>query len=152
MPASEWVLDTWLLEIAQNPADSRSLDALVLLRQILELHRIGVDHGYEILREYFDHVSEDSHVGKWLQLMLSRSDKIMYRAGNVSSRHSKKLLNDLGFDPADMVFVGVAVGGPDKNLVSEESDYSHEVKTYLSTEMGIDVLSVGDALIRSQDP
>jgi len=152
VPSCEWVLDTWLLEIAQDPFNEASLRALTLLEEIKSRHRIGVDFEYRILREYFRYARADSHVGQWLRVIIGRSDKVVWRAGNVASERKNKLLNDLGFDRADLVFVGVAAEGPDKVIVSEESDYSEPVRDYLAREMQVRVLSVGEALERARDP
>ena len=81
MPTCEWVLDTWLLEIAQDPLDPRSLDALALLHEIKASHRIAVDYGHQILSEYFRHVKGDSHAGQWLNVTVNKAEKIGWRAG-----------------------------------------------------------------------
>jgi len=70
----------------------------------------------------------------------------------VSSRHEDGLVSILRFDRADLVFVGVASNGPDRLIVSEDSDYSPEVRTYLETNLGVLVLSVREALDRALDP
>lgn len=151
MPICEWVLDTWLLEIGQDVRDPRSLEALALLQEIKSRHRIAVDYGRKILREYFDHASGDSHVGQWLRVVVTRSDKVMWRTGNIPSRHRQELREELRFDASDLVFVGVALEGSDRLIVSQESDYSPEVKAYLQDQMGIRVLSVREALERARD-
>src|SRR5712692_4276002 len=110
----EWVLDTWLLEVAQTPSDPRSLDALALLHQIKARHRIAIDHDREIWRQYTKHVQANSHVGVWVRFMIGTSNKIFWRAGRVSSRHEDGLVSILRFDRADLVFVGVASNGPDR--------------------------------------
>ena len=151
MPALECVVDTWVLEIAQDPHDRRALDALVLLRELKKTHKIAVDHKQRILREYWRHAPANSHAGEWLRLMISRADKLMWRSGDVSTRHHEAL-NGLRFDPSDMVFVGVASEGPDRLLISEDSDYSIQIKAYLQAEMGVEVLTVDDSLTRVRDP
>ena len=70
----------------------------------------------------------------------------------IPSRNRQELLNDLRFDRSDLVFVGVAAEGPDKLIVSEERDYSEQVKDYLTGELGVNVLSVRAALGRARDP
>jgi hypothetical protein len=142
----EWVLDTWLLEIAQNPHDPRSLDAVSLLRELKLAHRIGLDHGRGILREYFNHVTPGSHAAQWLKAMLPRADKTVWRAGLMSQRRKDCLIKELKFDRSDLIFVGVSSEGPDRLLVSEDSDYSAEVKGYLLEECGVRVLSVAEAM------
>ncbi len=152
MDSCEWVLDTWLLEVAQTPSDPRSLDALALLHQIKARHRIAIDHDREIWRQYTKHVQANSHVGVWVRFMIGTSNKIFWRAGRVSSRHEDGLVSILRFDRADLVFVGVASNGPDRLIVSEDSDYSPEIRTYLETNLGVVVLSVREALDRALDP
>lgn len=152
MPSCEWVIDTWLLEIAQQPLDMRSLDALALLQEIKARHRIAVDHGRRILQQYFKHAPGSSHAGQWLRVVLSKSDKTVWRSGNVPSQNRQDLLGGLRFDPSDLIFVGVAAEGPDRIIVSEESDYSDPVKAYLSSRMGVSVLSIEEALLKVKDP
>ncbi len=152
MPPGEWVLDTWVLEIAQDIGDHRSLDALALLHELKSRHRIAVDHERRILGEYFRHAPGSCHAGQWLRIVVSRSDRMMFRDGRLAANYQDALLTELHFDPADLVFVGVSAQTPDKLLVSEESDYSEAVKKYLLDELGVTVLSIADALARARDP
>jgi len=84
--------------------------------------------------------------------MLSRADKVMRRSGRVSAVHTRELLDRLSFDRSDLVFVGVAAEGPDRIIVSEDSDYSSEVRSYLLSEMGVAVVSVEDAIALARVP
>lgn len=91
-------------------------------------------------------------MGQWLRVILARADKVVYRPGEVPAKNRDNLLNDLRFDRADLIFVGVAAAGPDKLIVSEESDYSEVVMEYLAEEMQVTVLTVGEALKKCRDP
>lgn len=150
MPEIEWVLDTWLLETAQDPSLGKlSVDSLSALFEILRSHRIALDHGGEIRREYAKHIRTGLHVEEWWKLMVSRAGKIVWRAGNVPAEHRQMLLRTLRFDPSDIVFVGVAFEGPDKLLVSQDSDYTGQVREYVQIQMGVAVLDVDAALGRA---
>ena len=152
MRSCEWVLDTWLLEIAQDPQDPRALDALALLQEIKSNHKITVDHEHRILGEYYAHAPPNSHAGQWIRVTINKANKVFWRNGTVPARNERELLDNLSFDRADLPFVGVAASGPDKIIVSEDSDYSDLVTAYLSDEMGITVFSVGEALKKARDP
>jgi hypothetical protein len=52
----------------------------------------------------------------------------------------------LGFDPSDLPFVAVCYHTPDKLLVAEGSDYHEAIKEYLKDEMGVQVLTISEAL------
>jgi predicted ATPase len=71
-----------------------------------------------------------SHAGQWVRVTTARADKTMWRSGKVARRHNQVLLNDLGFDPSDIIFVGVAFEGVDRIIVTEDSDYSTAVRAY----------------------
>jgi hypothetical protein len=142
----EWVLDTWLLEIAQNPLDEGSLDAVFLLRELKLRHRIALDHEHTIQGEYFRHLKPGSHAAQWFSAMLRRAEKTVWRNGSLSERRKSYLIDRLRFDRADLVFVAVSAEEPDKLLVSEESDYNPEVKRYLLGECGVRVLSIEEAV------
>jgi len=152
MHAWEFVLDTCSIKIAENPCNPRSLETLALLHEIKSHHKIALDHGRSILREYFRNLDGNSHAGQWVKITIARADKTMWRAGKVPQRHSQVLLMELKFDPSDIVFVGVAYETPDRVIVTEDSDYSTPVRNYLLSEMGINVLSIGEALRKAQAP
>lgn len=77
---------------------------------------------------------------------------MMFRDGHLAAKYQDALLAKLHFDPADLVFVGVSSHTTDRILVSEESDYSERIRTYLLEELGVTVLSITDALARARDP
>ena len=142
---AEWVLDTWVLQIAQDCTHPKSLQALSLLEEIKKNHRIAVDHGRHVLTEYFDNTLGRTHAGQWLSIMHSRSNKLFFRTGKLSNRHESELIDELHFDRSDLVFVALASEGPDKLLVAEESDYTPEIKQYLAQELGVSVLTIEKA-------
>jgi hypothetical protein len=152
MHSWEFVLDTCSIKIAENPCNPRSLETLALLHEIKSHHKIALDHGRSILKEYFRNLNGNSHAGQWVRITVARADKTMWRAGKVPQRHSQVLLAELKFDPSDIVFVGVAYETADRIIVTEDSDYSTEVRNYLSCEMGISVVSVSEALELAQAP
>jgi hypothetical protein len=143
---AELVLDTWALTISQDCTHAKALQTLSLLEEIKQGHRITIDHGRTVLTQYFNNTSANSHAGQWLKLILSRSNKIFWRTGKLSNRHESELVNGLGFDRSDLVFVALASEAPDKLLVAEESDYTPEVKAYLSNQLGVAVLTIEEAL------
>jgi hypothetical protein len=142
---AEWVLDTWVLQIAQDCNHAKSLQTLSLLEEIKKKHVIAVDHGRRVQTEYFNNTLGRTHAGQWLSLMHSRSGKIYFRSGKLSNRHETELIEGMRFDRSDLVFVALASEGPDKFLVAEESDYSPEIKKHLAQELGVSVLTIEEA-------
>jgi len=140
----EWVVDTCVLRISQDPHDPRSLDALALLHLIKASDRLAVDHGRAIVKQYMKHVPPKSHAGQWLKSMLSRADKVIFYPACLCARH-RSALSALHFDPDDLVFVATASESVDKKLVSEDSDYSQTVMQYLEQNLGIHVLSIKES-------
>ena len=147
---AEWVLDTWALKITQDCSHPKSLQGLTLLEEIKQKHRIALDHGRQVLTQYFSNTPGNTHAGQWLKLILSRNDKLFFRTGKLSNRHELALIDRLHFDRSDLVFVALAAEGPDKVLVAEESDYTPEVKEYLAGELGVSVLTIEKALESSR--
>ena len=147
---AEWVVDTWALRITQDCRHPKSLQALALLEEIKQKHRIALDHGRLVLGQYSDNAPGNTHAGQWLKLMLSRSDKLYFRTGKLSRRHEDQLLGGLHFDRSDLVFVALASQGPDRILVAEESDYTPQVREYLASELKVSVLTVEEALKTSR--
>jgi hypothetical protein len=143
---AELVLDTWALKISQDCRHEKALQTLALLEEIRKAHRIAIDHERSVLAEYGRNTPANTHAGQWLKLMLSRSNKIYWRAGKLSNKHETGLVDGLGFDRSDLVFVALASEGPDKLLIAEESDYTPEVRAYLAKELGVSVLSIEEAV------
>lgn len=152
MPSRDWVVDTWVLKTVENLDDSRCHDALDFLLEVKNNHRIILDEDREIEKEYWRNMKPRTHVSKWWKSMQKVSGKIIYKAGTLSNEAKGCLLNDLGFDPADIKFVNVAYSGDPGLLVSEDGDYTTSVKEYLRDEVQIECLGVFDALARAKDP
>jgi hypothetical protein len=123
-----------------------------LLHALKANHRIALDFEQRILHEYLRNAPSDSHAGRWVITVARRSDRTMWRTGRLPARREAELINDLRFDRSDLVFVATSAEGPDKLLVSEESDYNAAIKNYLLRELGVTVLSIEDALARARDP
>ena len=105
---AEWVLDTWALRITQDCSHPKSLQCLTLLEEIKQKHRIALDHGRQVLTQYFNNTPGNTHAGQWLKLILSRNDKLFFRTGKLSNRHESALIDGLHFDRSDLVLVELA--------------------------------------------
>lgn len=104
------------------------------------------------MTEYWNNAPSGTFVGQWLREIYKVEGRIVYRDGNLSADHKYVLLGKLRFDQSDLPFVAVAAETTDRLLVSEESDYTTEVKEYLLTELGIRVLSIEKALALAREP
>lgn len=151
MRRCEWVLDTWVLRVAADVSDDLALDALALLREILEHHSIALDAEGHIWREYQRNIAPKSHVEKWWALMVSRGRTVRC-SGKLDRRPEEHLLESLKFHNDDLPFVGVACKTKSRLLVAEESDYTDQVAQYLKLELGVQVLGIRDALNIVRDP
>ena len=78
--------------------------------------------------------------------MASRAGKLTHKYSRLTNLQSTTLRNDLRFDPDDIPYVEVASVTPSGYLVSEESDYTHEICEYLEDQLGISVLTLDDAV------
>ena len=152
MKNCQWVVDTWVLETAENPEDDRALSAIAFLTEILENHCIAVDEEGEIVKEYHQgHIKPQTLVALWWALIQGRG-KIYRYSKSFSKGHSQYLLQRLRFDPSDIKFVAIASKTGDKFLVSEDSHYTEAVQQYLRQPLGITVFSISDALLKARDP
>jgi hypothetical protein len=151
---NQWVVDTWVLDEAVKIGSPNYISAQTFLMLVLDRHHLALDYNNVILTQYQHAVGRcRSQPGRlppeWLQKWIAEviaKGNIYYHDGKVPNKHWKPLLAaPLAFDDDDETFVGVAYRTPDKLLVSEESDYSDEVKQYLSEETGIQVLTVLEA-------
>ncbi len=146
-----WVIDTWVLATASDQRRSALLEALHLLLE-LRNHLIAIDDipsRSEIVREYYPYISPPALLSHWWQEMISRG-RVLFLTGRMPRRHRNYLLNNLRFDLSDMKFVDVAYRSPDKFLVSEDSDYTEEVKAYLKERLDITTFTTADALERAR--
>ena len=150
MQGQEWVVDTGVLATTADNQDAQYLDAVGLLNSILISHYIALDNQYKIQNEYHRNIANNSYAQRWFQVMISRSDKIVWRDGQLPNRHVNALVGRLKFDRDDLAFVAVASKGATKQLVSKDSDYNEPVNEYLKDELGVTVYQIEDARIRAE--
>jgi hypothetical protein len=144
----EWVLDTWVLARA-HPDYDEMMNAVTVLCLVRDHHRIAIDHDGAIEAEYRPYIQCNDHVRKWWVHMTSTAGKICRRNGHLTTRHARYLVASKRIGQEDGVFVAVAANGyPTKHLVSGDGDYTGEVDSYLSSELGVTRFSVPDALRR----
>lgn len=110
-----------------------------LLLKLRKNHTLVIDLGREILRQY-QRNGLDKNTGalgsKTLAYML-KNNKVVFYSDKPTSK-TKACLNGLrGFHNDDHIFVIVAEHSSDKHLVSEDSDYSPQVKDQLLKKLGI---------------
>jgi hypothetical protein len=147
----EWVVDTWVLKVAADSSHDLALDALALLREILEHHSIALDHEDHIWCQYRDNIPRNSHVQKWWASMVSRG-RTARHSGKVDQRPKTHLLENLRFHDDDLPFVAVASKAKNRLLVAQESDYTDEVVQYLWFELHVKVVGIREALEIARDP
>lgn len=153
MDSLQWVLDTWVLATASDPHNSKALDALSLLNEILHKHSVVLDIEGEILNEYKRHlyVSHQTHVKQWWTQMQLKG-KYSFVTSKLNQRPKHHLLNKLSFHSDDIKFVGVASNSKDKLLVSEDSHYTPEVRQYVYKSLRVHVMDLSEANDRARDP
>ena len=140
----EWVIDTDVLVHAHNPSEELYLDTQGLIQMVRQLHHIALDHQEFILNQYESNLSGEVGYRHWINAMW-KLNKIAFRDGRLPNRHRNHLLSELRFDDDDLSFVAVASRGISKLLVTEDSDYSEQVRDYLTEELGVEILDTADA-------
>ncbi len=140
----EWTIDTCVL----CEAAKINWDAVEFLNKILrEKHFVAFDNERHIETEY-KHCLEKSKGGrekgyealqKWLVYIIR--GQAMYYSGHLSHAQKVKLAS-LKFDSSDWPFVAVCSNTSTKSLVSEDSDYTEEVRDYLKEQMNIHVKKI----------
>ena len=137
----DWTVDTCVLyEVVEaNPKAT-----YFLMRIMLKQHHVAFDHEGHIRREYETCVRgrENCLVGKWYAQVVSKL--AIYFSGRLPNRH-RKALENLRFDRDDWPFVAVCSRTESRKLVSEDSDYTEQVRDYVANEMGVTVLSIAEA-------
>jgi len=140
----DWTVDTQIL----HKAAAVDMAAIGLLADILgQRHGVGFDYEGQIRRQYENCVrsTRSEFIRKWVQ---EAADKLgQMRSGRLTER-DREGLERLKFHRKDWAFVAVCSRTESKALVAEESDYTGEVRGYLSTEMGISVFDVAGSLKR----
>ena len=150
MDGDEWVIDTNVFASACDADSDAYLDALGFLDRIRTGHRIALDYEHQnrIMSEYQRTVGGQKYFQRWWREM-QRKRKVVQRDGVLPRRHRRHLVNNLRFHDDDLPFVAVASRGDSKLLATEDSDYNAQVREYLSSALGVAVLSAADALARA---
>ena len=99
-------------------------------------------------REYERNVGDETPFRIWWNAMWKKN-KVIHRDGRLPNRHRRHLTDRLKFDRDDLPFVAVAGRGDSKLLATEDSDYSAQVRDYLSSALGVAVLNTAAALERA---
>lgn len=138
----DWTIDTWVL---YKVAEARQEACRFLERVRLCMHGVGFDLEGQIVAEYRRclEVTRSREVKLWFKVAVSKL--AIPVSGGLDPEHQEALKN-LEFHNDDWPFVGVASRTQDKRLVSEESDYKAEVRTFLGRELSVSVLSVAESL------
>ena len=143
-------IDTWGLYKAAEV----DLDAITLLTTVLQRHFVALDFEGHIVSEYERCINRTTRewrdypthklVREWLAAIIRRRAVYSY-SSRLNAEH-RRGLERLHFDTSDMPFVGLCYRTPDKLLIAEESDYTDLVKEFLRNEMGINVVTMAQAL------
>ena len=150
MDGDDWVIDTNVFASACDADSEAYLDALGFLDRIRTSHRIALDYAHQnrIMSEYQRTVGGQKYFQRWWREML-RKRKVVQRDGRLPNRHRRHLVDNLRFHDDDLPFVAVASRGDSKLLATEDSDYTAQVREYLRSALGVDVLSAAEALGRA---
>jgi hypothetical protein len=138
----DWTVDTWVLYQAAK-AEHLAHELLDGIR--LHEHRVGFDKEGRIVAEYRRclQVTKSREVARWFKAAV---DKLaITRSGKLDPVHEAALRN-LRFHDDDWPFVAVSARTNDRRLVSEESDYTKDVRGYLSEKMSVSVLGLAQSL------
>jgi len=144
----DWTIDTYVLYKAAEV----NYDAIVFLNRIIEeKHRVTFDYEDCIKEQYKRCLTKSQCERKGGSEALKKW--FIFVVGSLAQKYSGKLykryqvkLKKLNFDQSDWPFVAVCAHTKNKNLVSEDSDYSEQIKEYLKKEMNICVVSIQDSL------
>jgi hypothetical protein len=138
----EWTIDTWVL----YEADRGDFDALDFLLAVLRHHKVVFDHERHIEQEYQRCLkrTRNRYLEEWFKRLIARRARVFY-SSKLPNGHRKTLLR-MGFDRADLPFVGAAFRSKDKLLVSQDSDYTEQVCDYLQQHLRVKILSLPHAL------
>lgn len=133
---TDYVIDTCIL-VKANSKDMNSAFKFITLLIALLNHRMCLDTNREILKEYEKNHLYSGFSGVWFKNM-HRAAKITYVRKRIKKEQKKKL-KKLKFDITDIKFVATA-NACGKRIISDDSDFTEKVITYLNREMGITVL------------
>ena len=138
----DWTVDTVVLYLAANA----NVDSMYLLLRILqETHGVAFDCEGHIEQEYRHCIERTRNrlVGKWFKAAVNKLAIVL--SGKLTQEH-QRAVQRLGFDRDDWPFVAVCSRTESKSLVSEDSDYTGEVREYLHVQMGVCVRDVKASL------
>lgn len=142
----QWVVDTWVLEKCNEPADENCLVCVAFLSTFISKDKLCLDFEREIEREYWNYIQPGTWLSAWWEKMINEKGHLCHWSNHLPNRHSRHLLERLKFDNADIKFVGVAARSTDKLLVTGDSDYNSDICQYLNTNLGVTVLDSSVAL------
>jgi len=149
----ELVIDTWVIATAGEWLDRQAaFDATGFLYKVYQSHRMAIDFDGEIEREYRPYINAQPFLQQWWTQMVGTARKIVRYSSCPPRVCRDHLLNRLGFDASDIKFVGVASRTYSKYVVSEDSDYTHEVKQYLFSALHITTFTLAEALHKVNRP
>lgn len=144
----DWTIDTWVLYKAADV----DYEAIYFLYGIVRERQFVVfDHDRHIVKEYEACLRKVRRGGKGGSITLEKWFKTIvakfavHFSGKMQKKH-QEALTKLCFDRDDWPFVAVCSRSQSKRLVSEDSDYTGDVKYYLKSSMSVNVLSIHDAL------
>lgn len=140
------VVDTWVLERASPKTMPHTDDEIDLINKAVEIlariarkcHRIVLDYDGDILGEYQRH--RRGFVSRWLQMMISRSEKINYRP-------RAQINLTVSFDPNDMKFLEAAIIIPCTIIISGDSDFLNIKDNPQIRAHNIHIMDLDEALI-----
>lgn len=114
------VLDT---NFWYSAKDDYSSDAMSLLHELKNLNvvSIALDSENKIINEYKGSACFE-FIRRWLyEVFANKPSFLVYYSSNLDQAKEQRL-NQLGFEPADMPFVGLAFSSG-KIIITEDSDY-----------------------------
>lgn len=141
----QWVIDTWVLATSNSCDSAHYLDCVSFLMMVLQNGTICLDSEKEIQREYYTYIKPGTFLDKWWQKIMRQTDQIRFFSNKLNYRNEIHLLNNLGFDRSDVKFVGVASRTADNLLVTGDSDYTDNIRTYLRDQLMIIILHPTEA-------
>jgi|GEM_PF-1683915 len=140
----DWVIDTKFLGTA-NEAPNRHTELFRSFLNEFKEKRICLRITPKIYGEYQTRCG----VGfgrSWAAIWYNKiSNQIKPIKGNLPNEH-KDYLTKKKFHFEDFKFVTACFFSDKKRLSSTDTDYSNQIKTYLSTHMGISVLNIDESI------
>jgi len=139
------VVDAWVVGKASShpPDDSVWKAAGVLVRIMYVCHKIVMDlpaaNQEGILDEYKRQATSDL-TRRWI-IAVQRQEKMIWRPRAAISIPALT-------DPDDLKYFQVAVNAPNKNIVSEDSDFTSIANHYDVTSKGIKIWTLDEALAK----